>query len=521
MFASSNHQKRKVMKYLFFAGLLLFSFLSYAQETTYRNPVISGDFPDPTVIRVGDTYYAAGTSSEWAPPYRLYESKDMVNWTYLGALFKEMPSWTMGSYWAPELFYRNGRYYAYYTARRSSDRKSFIGVASTHDFRKGFTDHGIIVEWTNEAIDAFVNDFDGRLYITWKAYGLDRGKDIEILGSELTDDGLKMKGEVFSLLKTNTEDWESGGMEGQCLIKHGDYIYMFYAGNSCCGAGCNYQTGVARASSIYGPWEKYAGNPILHGDGQWRCSGHGTVVTTPDDRYFYLYHAYNSATNIYTGRQGMIDEIVWDAETGWPSFRYGKTPSVQASTPYAGTVQQPVADFIDKFDSDVLGVEWIWDVSQNKPSHHIKNGKLHIVGNGSLSGISFGLRPRKDTYTLQATVEKGNTPSGICVYGTKDQTVGLSYTGNMLELWQIDRGIRSSLAMVELPESTEIILFLETHFGQYCQFGFIGKDGKKQQTGTLIHINRLPQWDRPPMIGIHAGGDGNSTFSSVSVLYTK
>ena len=509
------------MKHLFSAGLLLFSLLSYSQESAYRNPVIAGDFPDPTVIRVGDTYYAAGSSSEWAPPYRLYESKDLVNWTYLGALFKEMPSWTMGSYWAPELFYRNGTYYAYYTARRRSDRKSFIGVATTRDIRQGFTDHGILVEWTNEAIDAFVNELDGRLYISWKAYGLDRRKNIEILGSELTDDGLKLKGEVFSILKADTEGWEAGGMEGQCLVKHGDYIYMFYAGNSCCGAGCRYQTGVARARSIRGPWEKYAGNPILHGGGQWRCSGHGTVVTTPDDRYFFLYHAYHTATSIYTGRQGMLDEIMWDAATGWPLFRYGTIPSVQAAAPCAGTVQQPVADFIDRFDSDALGNEWIWDVSQNKPSYHIADGKLHIDGNDSPTGMFLGLRSRMDSYTLQATVEKGATPSGISIYGSKDQAAGLSRIGNVLELWQVDRGVRSTLATAELSESTESVLFLETRFGQYCQFGFIGKDGQKQHTGTLMHINRLPQWDRPPMIGIHAGGNGNGVFSSVSVLYTK
>jgi len=521
MFASFNHQKSNSMKYLFFTGLLLFSFLSYSQETTYRNPVIAGDFPDPTVIRVGDTYYAAGTSSEWAPPYRLYESKDLVNWTYLGALFKEMPAWTIGSYWAPELFYRNGIYYVYYTARRGSDRKSFIGVATTRDIRQGFTDHGLLIEWTNEAIDAFVNELDGRLYITWKAYGLDRGKTIEILGSELTDDGLKLKGDVFSLVKADTGDWEAGGLEGQCIVKHGDYIYMFYAGSSCCGAGCNYQTGVARSRSIRGPWEKYSGNPILHGGGQWRCSGHGTVVTTLNGRYFYLYHAYNTSTNIYTGRQGMLDEIVWDAATGWPSFRYGTTPSVQASTPYSGTVQQSVADFIDRFDNDALGGEWMWDASQNIPSCHIKNGKLQIVGNGSISGTFLGLRPRLDSYILLATIEKGTTLAGICIYGTKDQIVGLSCSANMLELWQVDRGIRSTLATAETLEGTEVVLYLETRFGQYCQFGFIGKDGQKQQTGTLIHINRLPQWDRPPMIGIHAGGDGNSVFNSVSVLYTK
>ena len=506
--------------YLTISGiLLLLPIMVYSQESTYRNPVIAGDFPDPTVIVVGDTYFAAGTSSEWAPSYRLFESKDLVNWTYLGALFKEMPAWTMGSYWAPELFYRNDTYYVYYTARRSSDRKSFIGVATTRDIRQGFTDHGIIVEWTNEAIDAFVIELDGKLYITWKAYGLDQGKEIEILGSELSEDGLKMKGDVFSLLKANAGGWEAGGIEGQCLVKRGDYIYMFYAGNACCGARCNYQTGVARARSIHGPWEKYVGNPILHDGGQWRCSGHGTMVTTPQNRYFYLYHAYKTSTNIYTGRQGMLDEIVWDATTGWPSFRYGTIPSIQASAPHAGTVQQSVSNFSDKFDDANLNVEWIWDVSQNKPSYQIKDGKLFLTGNTSSAGTFLGLRPRLDSYTLQVTIFKGASSAGISIYGTKDQNIGLSQIDRRVELWQIERGVRSVLTTEELPESENTTLFLEIRFGQYCRFGFFRQDGQKQQTGSSLHISDLPQWDRSPMIGIHVINGGTGVFDEVSIFY--
>ena len=135
--------------------LLCISITAFAQQT-YRNPVIAGDFPDPSVIRAGDTYFVAATSSEWGPPYRLYESNDLINWKYIGGIFKDMPSWTVGSYWAPELFYRDGTFFVYYTARRKSDMKSFVGVATTKNIYEGFTDHGLIVEWTNEAIDAFV-----------------------------------------------------------------------------------------------------------------------------------------------------------------------------------------------------------------------------------------------------------------------------------------------------------------------------------------------------------------------------
>lgn len=506
---------------LFLSVLFLLPFRGFSQETSYRNPVIAGDFPDPTVICVDGIYYAAGTSSEWAPPYRLYESKDLVNWSYLGALFREMPAWTMGSYWAPELFYRNGTYYLYYTARRSSDRKSFIGVATTRDIRQGFTDYGLLIEWTNEAIDAFVIELDGKLYVTWKAYGLDQGKSIEILGSELTDDGLGLKGETFSLLAADTEGWEAGGMEGQCLVKHNGYIYMFYAGNSCCGAQCNYQTGVARARSIRGPWEKHAGNPILHSGGQWRCPGHGTLVTTPTGRHFYLYHAYSATTGVYTGRQGMIDEIVWSADTGWPSFRYGTIPSVQAAAPHAGTVQQPATDFIDEFEGDKPGVEWMWDTSQGKPDYGLRNGKLVLAGNNRPTGAFLGLRPRMDSYTLQAVVEKGESPAGVCIYGTGNQAIGLSHVGNKLELWQVEKGVRSVLALEELQESAAVVLFLETRFGQYCRFGYLLQDGQQRQIGTLLHIGSLPQWDRPPMVGLQAGSDRMGVFDKVSLLYGK
>ncbi|MDR2040238.1 MAG: glycoside hydrolase family 43 protein [Bacteroidales bacterium] len=504
------------MKTLFFFILTFCSFQLFSQETTYRNPVIPGDYPDPTVIRVGDTYYAAGTSSEWALPYRLYESKDLINWTYLGPLLKEMPDWTMGSYWAPELFYHKGTYFVYYTARRKTDRKSYIGVATTKDIKKGFTDHGLIIEWTNEAIDAFVIELDGKLYITWKAYGLDQGRDIEILGSELSPDGLKLKGEVFSLITANRDDWEAGGAEGQCLVKHGEYIYMFYAGNGCCGPNCNYMTGVARAKFVKGPWEKYSGNPILHSSDQWRCPGHGTLVTTPGQRYFLLYHAYNAATNIFTGRQGLLDEILWDKKTGWPYFRYGKTPSLQAEAPYSGTIQKEISGFEDRFSSKELDKEWTWDVSQ-KPVYELANGYLSLIGRETPTGTFLGVRPRKSTYFLSAETETSPVQTGICLYGTKDNAVGISSSDGKIELWKVSGGQRTVLSS-EINQASSVMLFVNVRFGQYCQFGYF-KDGKRQNIGEQIHVSDLPQWDRAPMAGIQVRGATNGQFKSVSIKY--
>lgn len=489
----------------------------FAQESTYRNPVIGYDFPDPTVIRVGDTYYAAGTSGESAPPYRAYESNDLINWKFIGTLFREMPEWTMGSYWAPELFYHNGMYYVYYTARRKSDRKSFIGVATTDDMHKGFTDHGMIIEWTNEAIDAFVIELDGKRYITWKAYGLDSDRVIQILGATLSDDGLSVKGEAFTLLEANVHDWEAGGIEGQCLVKHGDYIYMFYAGNSCCGDNCNYMTGVARAKNIKGPWERYSGNPILIGDEHWRCPGHGTLVTTPDHRYFFMYHAYNVIT-MYAGRQGMLDEIIWDEKTGWPYFRYGKTPSLQAATPIRGIVQEKIPDFIDDFSSAKLSSEWTWAASQPKPEFNIRNNKLELKGNDSPAGSFFGLRPRKSGYRLTAVVEATSSSAGICFSGGRNNAVGLSLWNGNIEFWKVSRGNRVTVETIPC-QLTAATLFLELSADHICRFGYVNEKGESVFIGNPIHLLGLSPQERLSQPGIHSRGQDFGRFGSVRIRY--
>jgi beta-xylosidase len=63
---------------------------------------------------------------------------------------------------------------------------------------------------------------------------------------------------------------------------------------------------LARAQTLQGPWEKYANNPLLVSDEAWKCPAHGTVVVTPDQRYFYLNHAYNGVDFTATSRQGVL-----------------------------------------------------------------------------------------------------------------------------------------------------------------------------------------------------------------------
>ena len=94
---------------------LIVSFVSAGAQTadTFTNPVIKGELADPSVIRVGDTYYLTATSSEWAPFYPVYKSADLVNWSQVGHVFDTLPDWLVSSFWAPELYFHKNKYYVY------------------------------------------------------------------------------------------------------------------------------------------------------------------------------------------------------------------------------------------------------------------------------------------------------------------------------------------------------------------------------------------------------------------------
>lgn len=285
------------------------------------NPVMDADVPDPSVIRVGDTYYAAATSGNHKEAYPRFRSKNLVDWEPMGYVFDKWPEWTDGSFWAPELYQLADRTMCYYTARQKSDGTSCIGVAVSMDGPEGtFRDCGPLIRTTNEAIDAFVFRNEGRLFVSWKAYGLDpSGRPIELLCQELTDDGMHLVGEPFMLLR----DDERQGMEGQCIFRQGDYWYILYSIRDCCTPKSDYAVSVARSRSLEGPFEKYEGNPILEGNGaDIQSCGHGTMVRTLSGRMYYLCHAYYTG-RFKEGRKAILQELTM-GEDGWPHFRQVK-----------------------------------------------------------------------------------------------------------------------------------------------------------------------------------------------------
>ncbi len=490
-------------------GLLSVIGMSSQQPSYYHNPVIHGDLADPCMIRIGDIYYATGTSSEWAPFYPVFKSKDLINWEQTGHIFGEKPEWTSSSFWAPELFFHNNQVYCYYTARRKTDGVSYIGVATAKTPTEEFTDHGLLVEFGTEAIDAFIFDDDGQLYITWKAYGLDK-RPIELIGSKLSADGMKLEGEPFSLMI----DDERIGMEGQYHFKKGDYYYILYSARSCCGPQSDYDVRVSRSKNFRGPYEKYAGNPILYGAGHDYIScGHGTATTTADGRMFYMCHAYLKGDGFYAGRQPILQEM-YVGDDNWVHFTSGNIAKAKQPMPFKGTVQQPLKDFEDSFDAKNIKLDWAWNYVYSDNKAKVQDGKLLLSGvskGDTKNATAMCLRPKSDRYSYETTVLNMNESlKGLTIYGDNKNYLAFGLQGDYLILYMVKDGRKSTLAqMAQLNTPAHLKVNIEK--GCIADF-FWSTDAQvwKKVNDNSVNCNGLVRWDRVARPGLIFDGDVNA-----------
>src|SRR5690242_13860626 len=164
------------------------------------NPVLSGDFPDPSVIKVGDEYWATATSSEWAPQYPLLRSKDLLQWEQVGIIFQQPPEWSEANYWAPELAVDNGQYFVLYTAKKKGGSLC-VAVATASQVQGPYTDHGPLVCQELGSIDgALIRDENNKLFLVWKEDGNSRGLPTPIWAQPLSEDGTRLEGERTQIL---------------------------------------------------------------------------------------------------------------------------------------------------------------------------------------------------------------------------------------------------------------------------------------------------------------------------------
>lgn len=308
---------------------------------TYRNPVFEKRVvPDPSVLRARDgTYYAYGTYNVWGddadrPLVPVLRSSNLVDWTYVGAAFRERPAWKGGGLWAPDAARHCGRYLLYYSLACWGDRNPGIGVAVSETPAGPFEDRGPLLRsaavGVPNSIDPFFLVDDGTPYLFW---GSHRG----IYGVRLAADGLSLAGEPFGVA--------GEGVEAAAILERdGDYFLFVSTGTCCEGAGSSYRVVVGRASSLEGPYVDRAGHEladghgatVVHGGGPFVGPGHADVVRDDAGDDWLVHHAYER-TEPWTGetprRILFLSPLAW--RDGWPVVP-GGTPPVEAPCPESG-----------------------------------------------------------------------------------------------------------------------------------------------------------------------------------------
>lgn len=499
------------MRFRFALGVLLFP-VGVGLAATYQNPVRAGDYPDPSVIRVGSDYWSTATSSEWAPHFPLLHSRDLVNWEVVGHVFAEPPKWAKSNFWAPEIAQDRGKYFIYYTARVAEHNRLAVAVATADRPQGPWTDHGPLVSQDAGSIDAMpFTDANGQRWLVWKEDGNSKKRPTQIWLQRLSDDGLKLVGERKEILRNEPESWEGNVVEGPFVLRRGEWYYLFYSGNACCGSRCDYKLGVARAKNPEGPWEKCPANPLLPGNDAWRCPGHGSIVADATGRTWLLYHAYAAKGFVATGREMMLDEVVFGAD-GWPSINGGKGPSVTHAAPAIATAQKDVTTLRDDFNGRSLSTAFQWPIGHTPQTSLARGALVLTASEGPATAVQSITVPSFVAETaVQPARSAEGTFAGLVVFGDQANHLALLTDGKTIQVWNQRRSQRTKVAEATATASRDATIKLRIACvgGNRFRFAIQGKDGWQELAGETDG-SFLPPWDRGLRTGVYVAGPGGS-----------
>jgi arabinan endo-1,5-alpha-L-arabinosidase len=319
----------------------------------FRNPLIRSPFPDPTVLKVGENDFYA-SSTEVNRITSIYHSNDLMDWKQVGTVFtaSNRPNWyahstLAGSVWAPDLNFINGKYVLYYSLSEMAGNggntmDAGIGVAVADKPEGPYTDRGKLfdsrdVNVQNSIDPNYFEDDDGKKYLFWGSYG----GGIHCV--ELNDDGLSYKPETKTKITTNNQ------MEAPYIHKRNGYYYLFVSIGGCCdGLSSTYRVIVGRSTNLKGPYRAknnseisggtagflVVGESVVRGSASsspYKGPGHNArIVKDSAGNDWFLYHGFSVADNATTGRNLLLDKIVWTDD--WPSIS-GDMPSREADAP--------------------------------------------------------------------------------------------------------------------------------------------------------------------------------------------
>ena len=350
------------------ACLMLLSLTSQAQ---YRNPVIPGYHPDPSVCRVGVDFYLVNSSFQYFPGVPIYHSKDLVSWELIGNVLdresqlplKGASSW-LGIY-APTIRYHEGTYYMITT--NVGNGGNFMVTAKDP---RGPWSEPLWLE--QQGIDPSLWFENGKCYMV-------SNPDNTIMLCEIDPATGKQ-------LTPSKALWQGTGgryPEGPHLYKKDGWYYLLISEG---GTELAHKLTIARSKKIDGPYVGNPANPILTnccmaGQGmQIQGTGHGDLVQAKDGSWWIVFLAYRNFGGSYhhLGRETYLAPVQWE-KGEWPVVNGGQP--IDTLMQVKTLPQVPMKQKESYYDFKApFGPEWVYIQNPVEQNYQKVDGRLRLMG---------------------------------------------------------------------------------------------------------------------------------------------
>lgn len=375
-----------------------------ANPGEYRNPVLAGYYPDPSVTRVGDDYYLVNSSFAHFPGLPVWTSKDLVNWRQIGNAIDRAEQLDLSDravsegVFAPDISFHSGIFYIVNTC--VGCRGNFVITAANP-----------AGPWSNpiwlpfEGIDPSIYWEGDRAFIVNNRapnepprYAGHRA----IWVQEYDWRAGKMVGESTQLVNGGVDiTRKPAWIEGPHLFKREGWYYLTAAEG---GTGDNHSQVVFRSRNLRGPFVPFAGNPILTQRDLPRdranpvtSAGHADLVQTQRGDWWATFLATRPyADGMYNvGRETFLLPVTW--RDGWPVILdRGKPIPLVAPRPDLPAAPRPALptsgdfSYVDDFAGDRLAMQWVGIRAPERPFYKVAGGTLEL-GSGARLGDRQGV----------------------------------------------------------------------------------------------------------------------------------
>ena len=508
---------QKIKIYILLISLIFNVLISYSQhknkaksiENQYRadqgngyfvNPILRGNYADPSVLRDGNNYYLTHSSFDNLPGLLIWQSQDLINWKPIANALTDF----VGGVWAPDLIKYKGLFYIYFPAGGTNwvvTAKDPAGPWSKPvDLKIGGIDPG------------HVAGQDGKRYLNLAGGGM----------VSLADDGLS----VTSTMKRNYEGWvfpkewivECFCLESPKFTYHNGYYYITAAEGGTAGPATSHMVVSARSKTPFGPWENSPYNPIVRNtdrNNKWASIGHGTLVDSPDGKWWIVFHGFENA-NKTIGRQTLLLPIEWTKD-GW----YKVPDSANVAKPLKKPIGKAVIhgmQLSDNFKGTYLGSQWNVLKNENKERFIVDNGTLTIKGLGkSISETQpLTIMPGNDSYqlTVALSARTPNSSGGLMLYYNSEYYAGLEFANH--NIYRVNSRGQKSREISDIKQDMVYLRLVNDHNDLLYYYSLDGKDWTRLNLVSQMsgyETNTLGGWGylKPALFSI---GEGEMKFKN-------